>query len=98
MSEPTKVTDKSKDEISAQTQSTVEREERELASRLRSAIDRTGRYSYRLDDMAAGFAAGRGVSPSEARKKIEHQFSATYSCSPKEYMDQRFQEKQHGRE
>lgn len=67
-------------------------EERELVSRLKAIIDRNGRYSYRLDDMAAGFAAGRGVSPVAARMEIEDQFVKTYQRSPKEYMEQRYQE------
>ena len=76
--------------------STLQQEERELASRLRATIDRNGRYSYRLDDMAAGFAAGRGISPTEARRNIENVFQTTYSRSPKEYMDQRFKDRYQG--
>ena len=66
-------------------------EERELVSRLKAAIDRNGRYSYRLDDMAAGFSAGRGLNPIAARMEIERKFTYTYDMSPKDYMDQRYQ-------
>ena len=69
-------------------------EERELVSRLKAIIDRSGKYSYRLDDMVAGFSAGRGITPMQARMEIEKQFVQTYQCSPKQYMDQRYQEMQ----
>ena len=96
MNEFTKVGDISPGGPGVQIKSTAQQEERELASRLRATIERNGRYSYRLDDMAAGFAAGRGISPTEARRNIENLFQTTYSCTPKEYMDQRFKDRYHG--
>lgn len=72
--------------------------EQELVSHLKSIIDRDGKYSYRLDDIAAGFAAGRGVSHLQARMEIEHQFTNNYGSSPKQYMDKRYQEIQQYRQ
>ena len=68
----------------------LNQEERELASRLKSAIDRNGKYSYRLDDMTAGFAAGRNIPSYDARESIEDIFSETYRCTPHEYLERRF--------
>ncbi len=62
-------------------------EERELASRLKNAIDQNGRYRFRLQDMTAGFAAGRNVPAIEARGQIEDMFTETYRCTPHEYLD-----------
>jgi len=79
-------------ETSRETTLSLKTEERELASRLKAVIDRSGRYSYRLDDMAAGFAAGRDITPIKARAEIERHFKSVYSVSPKEYMDRRYHE------
>ncbi len=66
--------------------------DQELAYRLKSAIDQRGRYSFRLDDMTAGFAAGRGISNTAARTLIESQFTQHMGMSPQQYLDQRYQE------
>ena len=64
--------------------------EQEMVFKLKMAIDERGRYSYRLNDMASGFAAGKGVSVSEARGSIESEFERQIGTSPKQYLDQRF--------
>lgn len=62
----------------------------EMVFKLKMAIDERGRYSYRLNDFASGFAAGKGVSVSEARSSIENEFERQIGTSPKQYLDQRF--------
>jgi len=74
-------------------------QDQELVYRLKSAIDQRGRYSFRLNDMAAGFAAGQGVSNAEARRSIEDKFTAQLGQSPQEYLDQHYEHRrQNGRD
>lgn len=61
-----------------------------LVHRLRGAIDKTGRYSYRLNDMAAGYGAARGVKASEARQGIEQIFVQEFGMSPHQYLDRHY--------
>lgn len=61
-----------------------------LVHRLRGAIDKTGRYSYRLNDMAAGYGAARGVKASEARQGIEQIFTQEFGMSPHQYLDRHY--------
>jgi len=42
--------------------------------------------------MAAGFAAGRGVTPMEARAEIESSFRKTIGKSPQEYLDNHYEQ------
>ena len=65
--------------------------EQELIYRLKTAIDDRGRYSFRLNDMAAGLAIGRGVSKDVARQAIEKSFEDHVGVSPKQYLDRHFQ-------
>ena len=65
--------------------------DQEMAFRLKQTIDRTGKYSYKLDDMAAGYAAGKGVSVTEAREEIQAKFEQHVGQSPQQYLDQRFE-------
>ena len=67
--------------------------DQELAYRLKSAIDQKGRYSFRLNDLAAGFASGRNVSHTMARQTIEKQFSEQMGMSPQEYLDRHYAER-----
>ena len=61
--------------------------EQEMILRLKTAIDDRGRYSYRLNDIAAGYAAGKGVSTTQARVHIEESFERQVGQSPQEYLD-----------
>ncbi len=66
--------------------------DQELVYRIKSSIDQRGRYSFRLGDMAAGFAAGKDVSPTMARHTIENRFKEQLGMSPKEYLDKHYDE------
>lgn len=59
--------------------------------KLKLAIDQRGQYAYKLNDFATGYAAGKGISSTEARQQIEEQFRRDIGHSPKEYLDQCFQ-------
>ena len=67
--------------------------DQELVYRLKTAIDQRGRYSFRLDDMAAGFAAGQNISNAAARRAIEDRFTEQMGHSPKEYLDRHYDER-----
>lgn len=67
--------------------------QQDLVYRLKTAIDQRGRYSFRLDDMAAGYAAGQGISASNARRAIEERFTAQFGHSPHEYLEQHYAER-----
>ena len=68
-----------------------------LAEEVRRAIDREGRYSDRLDDMAAGFAAGRLCSHFEARQTISERFQQRYEQSMQNCLDAHYKQmKQYG--
>jgi hypothetical protein len=71
--------------------------DQELVYRLKSAIDQRGRYSFRLNDMAAGFAAGKQTSNAEARRSIEDKFTEHTGQSPQEYLDHHYAQRQQGR-
>lgn len=66
--------------------------EQELVFQLKTAIDQRGRYSYRLNDMAAGYAAGKKVSVMKARTLIEESFERHTGQSPQQYLDQHYTE------
>ena len=61
--------------------------DQDLVHRLKTAIDQRGRYAFRLDDMAHGYAAGQGVSFTEARKVIEMRFEQEFGRTPHAYLD-----------
>jgi len=63
-----------------------------MLHRIKAAIDEKGRYSYRLNDMAAGYAAGKGISSIAARKNIEDQFIQQFNVSPKTYLEAHYDE------
>lgn len=69
------------------------RGEQELDYRLKGAIDQTGRYVGRLDDMTAGFAAGRNLPFIEARKAIEDSFAKQFGMRPQDYLDQHYDQR-----
>lgn len=64
--------------------------EQSLVHRLRGAIDKSGRYSHRLNDMTAGYSAGQGVPFTEARKAIEEKFATEVGMSPHQYLDRHY--------
>lgn len=65
----------------------------DLVYRIKHAIDSRGRYSFRLQDMTAGFASGQGISNSAARQEIEDRFTAHVGLSPKDYLDKHYEER-----
>ncbi len=65
-------------------------QDQELVLKLKIAIDQRGRYSYRLDDMASGYAAGKGISLSDAKRSIEDRFRREVGQTPQEYLDARY--------
>ena len=67
--------------------------DQELVYRIKSSIDHRGRYSFRLNDMAAGFASGRHVTPTMARQTIEKQFMEQLGLSPQQYLDKHYDER-----
>lgn len=76
-----------------QSQEPNSRELQALAFRIKEAIDQRGKYSYRMNDMAAGFSAAREVSHSSARRAIEEGFRSEFGQTPKEYLNERHQER-----
>ena len=75
----------------AVTQSPTLTAKQEMVFKLKQSIDNNGRYAYRLNDMSAGYAAGKGVSNAEARKEIEASFAKQVGKSPKAYLEQHFE-------
>ncbi|MCH6256808.1 hypothetical protein MLD52_09640 [Puniceicoccaceae bacterium K14] len=72
--------------------------EQEMLFSLKANIDKYGRYSNKLTDMAQGYAAGRGVPSTSARMAIEDKFANQFGRTPKQYLEQQFeQRKQHSR-
>lgn len=62
----------------------------DLVYRIKGAIDQRGKYSFRVDDMAAGYAAVNGITQTEARKSIEERFKTHVGESPKEYLERQY--------
>lgn len=75
----------------AQSQAPKLTADQELVFKLKQSIDNQGRYAYRLNDMSAGYAAGKGIQTEEARKEIEASFTKNIGKSPKDYLEQRFE-------
>jgi len=74
--------------------------DQELVYRIKNAIDSRGRYSFRLADMSAGFAAGQNISNAAARRTIEDRFTEQLGLSPQQYLDRHYSERrqENGRE
>jgi len=70
----------------------------ELSFRLKLAIDQGGKFKFRLNDMAAGFAAGRNTTNAHARRTIEDGFAERFGLSPHEYLKQGFEARNRERE
>lgn len=64
--------------------------DQDLVHRLKTAIDQRGRYAFRLDDMAHGYAAGQSVSFADARKAIEARFEQEFGRTPHAYLDRHY--------
>ncbi len=62
--------------------------ERKLVSRLQEAVDDRGRYSYRLKDLAIGYAAGQGCRELAAREKINKTFEQQMGMGLQEYLEE----------
>lgn len=66
--------------------------EQDMLYRLKSAIDGRGRYAYRLNDMASGYAAAKNLPATVARMEIEKKFTDQFGKTPQEYLDRHYQE------
>ena len=70
-----------------------------MAFKLKETIDKSGRYKYKLQDYSLAFAAGRGVSPQEAKNIIQDDFEKEFGIGMKDYLDNtREQYKSHRKE
>lgn len=67
--------------------------EKEMAWAIRGSINRSGRYSYEVDRLSLGFAAGKGISTYEARKQVESIFQKEMQLTPKQYLERHRQER-----
>lgn len=67
--------------------------EQDLVYRLKGAIDQRGHYSYRLNDMSIGYAAGRGIHETAAKFEIESKFAEKFGATPHEYLEHQFKER-----
>lgn len=67
--------------------------EQDLVYRLKGAIDQRGRYSYRLNDMSIGYAAGRGIHETAAKFEIESKFAEKFGVTPHKYLEHQFKER-----
>lgn len=57
---------------------------------LKSQIDQNGKYKYRLNDMAVGYAAGSGKNRFEAKAEIQDKFEQVVGQSPHDYLQQHY--------
>lgn len=64
-----------------------------MMQRLKNSIERDGHFNEPLNDMAEGYAAGRGTSFFEAKNAIKDRFYEQQGMSPKEYLDKSYSEK-----
>ncbi len=65
--------------------------EQDMVHRLKEAIDQNGRYGYRLNDMAAGYAAAKDMPRLAAKEAIEKKFEQQLGSKPKQYLDQHYE-------
>ncbi|MEQ9823221.1 MAG: hypothetical protein ABQ298_02430 [Puniceicoccaceae bacterium] len=66
--------------------------ENELLYSLKSTIDRSGRYNYRLEDFSLGYAAGAGMSSRAAKRELSEKFERQFGLSPKQYLERSFEQ------
>ena len=67
--------------------------DQDLIYRLKQTIDQRGRYSFRLQDMVAGFAAGQNISTAAAQRNIEDRFTEEFGVSPRDYLDKHYNDR-----
>lgn len=61
--------------------------ERKMVSRLQEAVDDRGRYSYRLKDLAIGYAAAQGCTEHAAKEKINDAFEREMGTTLQGYLE-----------
>ena len=61
-----------------------------MTMRLKISIERGGQFNDALNDMAEGYAAGRGIQFFDAKNEIKDRFFTQMKMSPKEYLDQNY--------
>ena len=66
--------------------------EKELLYSLKSTIDRSGRYNFRLEDFSLGYAAAGGISSRAAKREISEKFENHFGISPKQYLERSFEQ------
>lgn len=66
--------------------------ETELLYSLKSTIDRSGRYNYRLEDFSLGYAAGAGMSSRAAKRELSEKFERQFGLAPKQYLERSFEQ------
>lgn len=64
----------------------------ELLFGLKSTIDRSGRYNYKLEDYALGYAAGAGMSSRAAKREISEKFEKQFGIAPKQYLERSWEQ------
>lgn len=62
-----------------------------VASRMKTAIDNKGKYSWQRDDMALGYAAKDNMDSFDAKDAIDDIFTKAFHCTPYDYMNRRYE-------
>ena len=62
-----------------------------VAARMKTAIDKKGKYSWQRDDMALGYAAKDNMDSFEAKDAIDNIFTKAFRCTPYDYMNRRYE-------
>lgn len=58
-----------------------------MVFRLQDVIDENGRYSFRLKDLAIGYAAAKGMTELEAKQEINRCFEREMGIGLKDYLE-----------
>ena len=64
-----------------------------MAYALKAQIDQYGKYSYRLSDMAIGYAAAAGTNRFAAKAEIENKFQKCFGQSPHDYLQNHYSQR-----
>lgn len=70
----------------------VSTEQKQLTYELKKTIDTRGRYKYKLEDYSLAYAAGKGISPTEARNEIQENFNRDVGIGMKDYLEKKHRE------
>lgn len=62
----------------------------DLVFTIKANIDQHGKYKYRLNDMAMGYAAATGTTSFQAKAEIEDKFTQSFGRSPHEYLERHY--------